>query len=305
MLRKIKSYLSRNEVELKKDDLINRVVAVRAHNDVLVLYGSPTEGNWLGIANATKSLFPDNAVEVPQYYSKPTFDTKQTQEICFAIMDLKFKRIVISGFAFYFFEWIDLLSKQTEVSVLFHGTISEFYSRDTQIIVENFVNRAMNGTIKDVGFVKSGLSDIFNKLYNIKTYQVAFPLPEIPNNIVRLELDKTKIHIGVFGANTFNKNLHNQVINALLYENTVVHVLEKSIFSYLNKNDRIVEHGKNLPRTTFLNILASMDLNLYMSFNESFGLVAYESEALGVPCVKSLDIDYFSVIKNSIEQSRK
>ncbi len=305
MLRKIKSYLSRNEVELKKDDLINRVVAVRAHNDVLVLYGSPTEGNWLGIANATKSLFPDNAVEVPQYYSKPTFDTKQTQEICFAIMDLKFKRIVISGFAFYFFEWIDLLSKQTEVSVLFHGTISEFYSRDTQIIVENFVNRAMNGTIKDVGFVKSGLSDIFNKLYNIKTYQAAFPLPEIPSNIIRLELDKTKIHIGVFGANTFNKNLHNQVINALLLENTIVHVLDKSIFSYLNKNERMVEHGKNLPRTTFLSILASMDLNLYMSFNESFGLVAYESEALGVPCVKSLDIDYFSVIKNNIEQSRK
>jgi len=305
MLRKIKSYLSRNEVKLKKDNLINRVVAVRAHNDVLVLYGSPTEGNWLGIANATKSLFPDNAVEVPQYYSKPTFDTKQTQEICFAIMDLKFKRIVISGFAFYFFEWIDLLSKQTEISVLFHGTISEFYSRDTQIIVENFVNRAMNGTIKDVGFVKSGLSDIFNKLYNIKTYQAAFPLPEIPSNIIRLELDKTKIHIGVFGANTFNKNLHNQVINALLLENTIVHVLDKSIFSYLNKNERMVEHGKNLPRTTFLSILASMDLNLYMSFNESFGLVAYESEALGVPCVKSLDIDYFSVIKNNIEQSRK
>lgn len=53
------------------------------------------------------------------------------------------------------------------------------------------------------------------------------------------------------------------------------------------------------------NILGSVDLNLYMSISESWGLVAFESEALGVPYIKSLDIEYFNVIKDQIEQSRK
>ena len=44
-----------------------------------------------------------------------------------------------------------------------------------------------------------------------------------------------------------------------------------------------------------------MDLNLYMSFNESWGLVAKESEALGVSPLSLLNIDYFKLIHDRIE----
>lgn len=53
------------------------------------------------------------------------------------------------------------------------------------------------------------------------------------------------------------------------------------------------------------NILESMDLNSHMSISESYDIVAYESEALGVLCIKALDVDYLKVIKDKIEQSRK
>lgn len=67
-------------------------------------------------------------------------------------------------------------------------------------------------------------------------------------------------------------------------------------------NERIIEHGKNLSRERFLSILGSMDLNLYMSYSESWGLVAYESEAMGVKCCGNINIDYLAEIKNKIEE---
>ena len=118
----------------------------------------------------------------------------------------------------------------------------------------------------------------------------------------KLDLDKTKIHVGVFGADTINKNLHNQVIHSLMIENVIVHVLDKSVFQYLAMDERIVEHGKNLPREQFLAILGSMDINLYMSFNESWGLVAKESEALGVKTIHSNNIDYINTIRLKLKK---
>ena len=75
--------------------------------------------------------------------------------------------------------------------------------------------------------------------------------------------------------------MYPKVIHALMIENVMANVLDKSVFQYLEMDDRIVEHGKNLPREQFLSILGSMDLNLYVSFNESWGLVAKESETMG------------------------
>jgi glycosyltransferase involved in cell wall biosynthesis len=125
--------------------------------------------------------------------------------------------------------------------------------------------------------------------------------PIIPKGIKKIELDTTKIHIGVFGADTFNKNLHNQVIHALMLDDVIVHVLDKTIFNYLGMNERIVGHGNNLPREQFLSILGSMDLNLYMSFNESWGLVTKESEAMGVRALNIENIDYLKSIKLELE----
>lgn len=120
----------------------------------------------------------------------------------------------------------------------------------------------------------------------------------IPKGIKKIDLDKTKIHIGVFRADTFNKNIHNQVIRALMLDDATVHVLDKTIFNYLEMNYRNVERGENLSFEQFLGILGSMDLNLFMSFNESWGLVTKESEAMGGGGTLNIEtIDYFNFIR--------
>lgn len=265
----------------------------RKFSPEVAIFGTPTKGNWLGIANATTSLFPKIAYAVPQVYSNNGFNEKEFARWKKLLQQLEFKKITFSGFAYFFFDLIDEIGNNTQVEIIFHGTISEFHSPEKQKWTGRMIQLAKADKIKRVGFVKTGMAAVFNKLYGFDCFHVPLPKPQIPENLPKLVLDRSKFHIGIFGADTFNKNLHNQVIHSLLIENAVVHVLDKSIFAYLGMNDRIVEHGKNLPHEKFLSILGSMDLNLYMSYSESWGLVAYESEAMGVRCVRNTEDEIF------------
>ena len=302
MLKRLLNKLKKSQNKEILANLAIKLQEISENNPVLVLYGSPTEGNWKGIANATVGLFPSNSLEIPQWYSNSVLNEKETIEICTLINQAKFEKIVISGFAPYFFDWIELLHPHTEIEIIYHGTISEFHDPSQQIFIEQLISFGKSKKISRFGFVKEGLAEVFSKLYDFNSFHQPLNPPIIPKEIKKIELDKTKIHIGVFGAATFNKNLHNQVIHALMIDEVVVHVLDKSIFNYLDKEDRIVEHGKDLPREQFLSILGSMDLNLYMSFNESWGLVAKESEAMGVSLLSLSNVDYLKLILNKIEK---
>ena len=291
---------SQNKVILAQ--LAIKLQEIRANNPVLVLYGSPTQGNWQGIANATVGLYHSNSLEIPQWYSNPVLTKSETKQLCKHISALKYERIIFSGFAPYLFSWMELIHEELIIEVLYHGTVSEFHDVNQQNFIKQLIAFGKSGKIKRFGFVKVGLAEVFIKLYNFDCYHQALAAPIIPKGIKKIDLDTTKIHIGVFGADTFNKNLHNQVIHALMIDDVIVHVLDKKVFQYLGMNDRIVEHGKDLPREQFLSILGSMDFNLYMSFNESWGLVAFESEVMGVKTLNNINNDYLKVIHDFIKQ---
>jgi hypothetical protein len=276
----------------------------RKKTNHLVIYGSPTEGNWLGIANATKSLFPDYAYSFPQWYSHPVFNVPELTIWKSELIKLKFETITLSGFAPFFFDLLEEFGDKQHFEVIYHGTWSEMHKNDQQNWMNRLLELSYARKIQRIGFVKKGMAETIHQLYGFDCFHTPLPTPIVPK-IEKLSLDKDKIHIGVFGADTFNKNLHNQVIHALLIENAVIHVLDKSIFSYLNMDERIIEHGKNLTRERFLQVLGSMDLNLYMSYSESWGLVAYESEALEVPCVHSFQVNYLEIINEQVKNIRK
>lgn len=75
--------------------------------------------------------------------------------------------------------------------------------------------------------------------------------------------------------------------------NSIVHVLNKNDAQFWDENDRIVVHD-NLSRQDFLNILSNMDLNLYVSYSESWGQVITESISCGVPCLVSNNSGIFA-----------
>jgi hypothetical protein len=303
MINKIKNKIFPKNNRHLLADLIHHLEKIRKDSAILVLYGSPTEGNWKGIAHATVGLYPINSVEIPQWYSNPVLNKAETLQLCKHLNALKFERIIFSGFAPYLFSWMELMDEELAIETLYHGTISEFHDVKQQNFIQQLIAFGKNGKINRFGFVKVGLAEVFSKLYGFNCFHQALAPPAIPAGIKKIELDKTKIHVGVFGADTFNKNLHNQVIHALMIDKVIVHVLDKTIFNYLGMSDRIVEYGKDLPRKQFLSILGSMDLNLYMSFNESWGLVAKESEAMGVKALNIENINYLKIIRYILKSS--
>jgi glycosyltransferase involved in cell wall biosynthesis len=281
--KKNKALLDRKVLELKE---------LRKRSDEIVICGSTTEGSWLGISNATHSLFPDKTYTFPQWYSHPVFKDKEMKVWKEALVGLQFTKITISGFAPFFFEFISEYGDKQNIEVIYHGTWSEMHDKERRDWMARMFLMSRIGKIKKIGFIKKGMAETVHQLYGFDCQHIPLPRPEIPKGLQKLNLDQSKFHIGVFGADTFNKNLHNQVVHALLIEKAIIHVLDKSIFSYLNMDNRIIEHGKNLPKEKFLGILGSMDLNLYMSYSESWGLVTYESEAMGVRCIGNLNVDY-------------
>lgn len=287
MLNKVYNKFFQKNEKVNLPSLLAQLNQIRTGSDSLVLYGSPTGANWLGIANATRSLFPSSGLEIPQWYSNPVLNEKETVEVCREISRLKFSKVIISGFAPYFFNWMDALHARTEIETLFHGTFSEFHEPGKRELMEKLISRAQKKEIKRMGFVKRGMAEVMAELFNLETQFYPLPSPALAGSKSPLNLNQSAIHIGVFGSDSFNKNLHNQVAAALLVPNAQVHVLDDGPFQYLNLSKRITGHGTQLNRETFLNLLGSMHINLYLSFSESWGLIATESEALGVPCIVS------------------
>lgn len=305
MIERLKNrLLKRSKIQKLLGQTCENLTEIRKNSHSVALYGSPTHGHWLGIANATKGLYEHTALEIPQVFSNPVFSEKDIITLCQKIKDLKFEKVTISGFAFYFFGIIDHLYDSCQIETIFHGTISEFHEPSTQKIIKTLIQYGKEKKIHKMLFVKKGLEKVFQDFYGFDAAHQPLNPPLIPQQIDLIKTDPTKTHIGVFGVDTFNKNLHNQVIYALMNPNTVVHVLDKKLFGYLGLDDRIVEHGKNLPKEKFFSILGAMDLNLYMSYSESWGLVAYESEAMGVPAVRMDDVDYFTKIKIALEAKK-
>ncbi len=304
MLNNVFRIFSQKNNKTLLSEKVEELKALRKTSDQLAIYGSPTEGNWLGIANATMSLYPDYAYSFPQWYSHPVFNLSELTIWKSELIKLKFETITLSGFAPFFFDLIEEFGEKQHFEVIYHGTWSEMHKNDQQNWMYRLLELSNTSKIQRIGFVKKGMAESIYQLYGFNCFHTPLPTPIVPK-IEKLSLDKDKIHIGVFGADTFNKNLHNQVIHALLIENAVIHVLDKSIFYYLNMDKRIIEHGKNLTRDRFLQVLGSMDLNLYMSYSESWGLVAYESEALGVPCVHSFQVNYLEIINEQVKNIRK
>lgn len=302
MISKIKNKIFQKDNQHIVDELIRELTLIRKEHNSIVLFGSPTEGNWKGIANATIGLFPNNSLQIPQWYSNCVLTNSEFQSVLNRIVELEFEKLIISGFAIYFYDFIEFIFQSIHVEVIYHFTFAEASKEEFQRSFQKVIDFAQNGKIKKIGFVKEDLVFLVNKLYNVDTYFQPLSEPKIDFGITKLNLDSSKIHIGIFGADTFNKNLHNQVINSLAIDDTIVHVLDKSIFNYLRMDNRIVEHGTNISRSNFLRILSSMDLNLYMSFSESWGLIAKESEKLGVKCLVNNSIDYYQSINSEVKK---
>lgn len=263
---------------------------IRKESDILAICPDNTGLNWLGIKSGTIALFPKNYLLLQQYYSHSVYTESQLMEILELIAILDFKIVVFRGFPPYFDGFIRRLKKKNLASSLFvfyAGPASEFNeSSKTQNLIK-IIQLQKEGVIVKIGFNKKGLAEAISEVYKVKTGR--YILKTSIKEQIPLEKKNDTIKIGVFGGNTFNKNIHSQVLAALSVPKSEVHVLDKSRFDYLPDHDRIIDYNGYLTHEKFVKVLGSMDVNLYLAFSESWGNVITESLSYGVPCLSTIN----------------
>lgn len=267
---------------------------IRLKSNVLAICPDNTGLNWLGIKSGTIALFPNNFLLLQQYYSHSVYSQKELLEIINFITKLDFDKVVFRGFPAYFESFIRDLKRQSselKIFVLYAGPASEFNESSKTENILKIITLQKNGTIEKIGFNKKGLAETINDVYQVKTGRYILKTPKI-EQISPWNKSKS-IKIGVLGGKTFNKNIHSQVLAALSIPTSEVHVLDKSQFSYLPQQHRIVGYNGYLDNDQFLKILASMDVNLYLAFSESWGNVITESLSQGVPCLSTINSGIF------------
>jgi len=284
MFKKIreKRYIERY---VKKDlsVLFSDIEQIRGKSDIMAICPSPTGNNWLGINLATKQLFDNSVFEIPQYFSRNIYSVKELKLLVQKINAFDFKLVVLSGFPYYPYHFSFLVNNiKTPKAIIFHGSLSGM--KENYDPIGKIFDLYKSGQIQKIAFIKKGLKEYFEELLAIKSYHLInktnisenFPKHTVINGI----------NIGVFGNNTFNKNLINQVAGGLLIPDSKVHIISDCETSFLDNPDRIIKYEK-LERKSFLGLMGSMSVNSHISFSESWGQIVTESLALGVPCLTS------------------
>jgi hypothetical protein len=168
-----------------------------------------------------------------------------------------------------------------KVRIVFHSSMAQHGSEaaEAQVVQEAFALRESR-TVDAIAFVKKGQAEAMTGL--------GFPSVYLPPAIVRVDRVPTVdlgpgVHLGIFGEAGWRKNITTQIGAAAILGATA-HVVSDPGVSYLSRS---VTRHEVLPRPRFLQLLGSVDLNLYVSLYECFPVLPQESIQLGALCLVS------------------
>ena len=286
-----------NPVEYNFNGLLNAITDIRKNSGCICIVPRPTAGNWQGINTASRQLFGASVFEIPQHYSNQVLTDDEIIQLVRHIEQLGFNNVIFSGFPAYFEKIVNAFTAgfTPKVSVVLHGTFTEMgNSPAAAAAMITPVNLRRKNKIGKLAAVRKSVAEFITANWQVPVFELANKCSI--DGVVLPDKPIQGVNIGVMGANTFNKNLHNQVAAALLVKNAFVHVSKGEGFEYLD-TQLLVEHPR-LDRSAFIGLLSQMDVNMHLSFSESWGQVAAESMLTGVPCLVSpntnlLDDDSF------------
>lgn len=289
----MKQYLKgwkKNQQDEKLRVLLLDLEKQRKVSDLVVFVPSTTGYNWMGVNRATFALFPNNTIELPQYYSNSLFSEKELSVLVNKIKELAFKQIVFSGFPLYFATMMTQLKHESNrISLIYHGFFSELAGNPAMMkLLKLIIELNQQGIIDKIAFNKKGMAESLKKLWGINAHKIILKTPEL----FPVQKYGDGIHIGVLGNDQFRKNLHNQIVGAVLIPKACIHVTTDSFFDYL-PDQQLIKHPTGQSHSDFTRILGSMHLNLHVSYSESWGQLTTESLAMGVPCLTSYHSDVF------------
>ncbi|MBI1837980.1 MAG: glycosyltransferase [Flavobacteriia bacterium] len=301
MIKKAIKFIRKKKPSYNLESIKKQIKEIRMVSDYVVVCPQPTGMNWKGVNIATLNLFGNNVVELPQFYSDQVISDHDIKSLCLFILKMDFRMIVLSGFPCWYEVFINQFeNKNIHIGVWFHGTLSEMENSENNSI-KKIIHLLEIKKINLLGVVREDLIPFFESFSSGNIKALIPYTPIIAHNAFQLKTMRD-VKIGVFGLNSFNKNIYNQVAAALMIVDSLVYVTDLNIKKVFN-NDRIIYIGTNLSKNEFLEFLKNMSINLHCSFSESWGQITTESLMLGIPCLVSSNTNIFKhdeILKNNL-----
>lgn len=250
--------------------------------------------NWLGIKNATISLFHKNAIGIEEIAYE-----EQAEIYAKLILEKQVKMVIFSGFSY---TWDKLIKKikeldnNTKIKIIWHGSICmNIYDYDYDMFMQAF-KLLQKKTIDSIAFVKESMYEFFKE----KGYNVEF----LANNItlVNKEIKQKKakdnrVKIGIYASgDRWVKNFYNQLAAASLVKDCIIECIPITSKTYeLAELFDVEVRGltTTVKHDELLNRMAQNDINLYVTFSECAPVIPLESLELGVPCLTANNHHYF------------
>lgn len=243
---------------------------------------------WMGVSHATHALFPGRVIDVPADLDGPIGRPRAARAVCRDLVATGVSQVILSGFPPAFGPLaVELHRSGVVVGCLFHGAVSECgRSHEGAQALETILRLTRRGVITKLACTKPGLPETISPITGVPVHTLTIPTA-IPREGPRRRIADDRRQIGVLGGahDPFGKNVHAQVAAALLVDEAVVHVPEDLDVSYWDCEHRLVRHPTLLSHDAFTAVLGDMDVNLHLSFSESWGQVTAESLARGIPCL--------------------
>ena len=271
----------------KLEELFRRLEEVRKKSEIIAICPSATGNSWQGVLTATLGLFPSSTFQMPQYFSKCVYTDQELKLISYKIVGLKFKKIIFSGYCFYFSKLITHIKKfnvKIDVFLIYHGSFAT-NSEDstTSLLLKEILDLESSNKINKIGFVKKGMSE---SMRNIRSTNCCHLLLKTDLKLMKhkTKVDK-QIRIGVLTHDQYRKNIHNQIAAALMVKRSVVHIKKNYNYQYFKSDNRFAVEPFSESIEDFYKSFAKMTVNTYVSFSECWGQLITESLLLGVPCL--------------------
>ena len=261
---------------------------MHTRSDTLAITPTVTAYAWMGVNRATHALFPGGVLELPHVFATSAYSNEELMDICGRIATQGFVQVIVNGIPPCFASMaMRLRDHGMKVGCVYHGFLAEcglnpFNSQAFKTILQ----LCRDGVIAKLACCKKGLPETIGRLTGLRAHKIM-----VPTRVTAASAGQTirrrpgKCHIGVPGYDTFRKNIHNQVAAALLIEGATVHVSGNPDVAYWGCDHRVVPHPRSMAHRDYVSLLGQMDVNLHLSFSESWGQLTAESLAMGVPCL--------------------
>ena len=170
MLNKWKILIS----DAQFNNLVKKALIILDKSDTIVFTYQSTGSNWLGVQTATKAMFPDNFLILPQSYSNSLLSETQRKKFTKILIKNKLNLIIFSGVPDYSFNWLrEFHNLKIKTGIIFHGGLSELNGNpEKQKNFQKIVLFSKNGIINRIGVVKEGLDYWFESVTQSKIYRV-------------------------------------------------------------------------------------------------------------------------------------